>query len=73
MIRYSTPEGGHVTIEVFSITGEHVATLVDENVSAGRHQVSFDASRLSSGIYLYRMQAGGFLTQVPQLFRTFCW
>jgi hypothetical protein len=38
-----------------------VATLVDGQVSAGRHQVRFDAGSLSSGVYLVRMQSGGFL------------
>ncbi len=38
--------------------GRNVATLVNEQVAAGRHRVNFDASNLSSGIYLYRLQAG---------------
>jgi hypothetical protein len=58
-IRYSLPEQSHVTIEIFSITGKHVATLVDESHAAGRHHVDFDAGQLTSGVYLYRMQANG--------------
>ena len=61
-IRYSLPEQSHVTIEVFSITGQQVATLINEDKSAGRHQVVFDGSRLTSGVYLYRMQAGNYST-----------
>jgi hypothetical protein len=58
-IRYSLPEQSHVTIEIFSITGQHIATLVDESQAAGRHHVDFDAGQLTSGVYLYRMQANG--------------
>ena len=59
-IRYSLPEQSHVIIEVFSITGQLVATLVNENQPAGHHQAVFDGSKLTSGIYLYRMHAGDF-------------
>jgi hypothetical protein len=60
-IRYELPETARVRLEVFNLLGERVATLVDERREAGRHQVSFDAGSLASGVYLYRLQAGDFV------------
>jgi hypothetical protein len=59
-IAFAVPETGHVRLEVFDMIGQRVATIVNENVTAGAHTVTFDASALSSGIYLYRLQAGTF-------------
>ncbi len=60
-IRYQVPTAAHVTLKVFDILGREVATLVDGNVSAGEHQTRFYASRLASGIYIYRLRAGSFV------------
>ncbi len=60
-IRYELPESAEVRLKVFNLLGERVATLVDARQEAGRHQVSFDAASLSSGVYLYRLQAGDFV------------
>lgn len=60
-INYSLPKASEVTIEVISISGQRVATLVHETQSAGNHYVDFDASQLGSGIYIYRMTAGDFV------------
>jgi hypothetical protein len=48
----------HVTLEVFNVAGQRVATLVNATKGAGPHVVDFDATSLSSGIYLYRLIAG---------------
>nr|WP_051069697.1 T9SS type A sorting domain-containing protein [Gracilimonas tropica] len=57
-IQYGLPASGFVKLEVFNIKGQKVATLLDERKSAGLHKVTFDASNLASGLYIYRIQAG---------------
>lgn len=57
-ITYQLPEQSQVTLSVYDMTGRQVATLINENVSAGTHTVNFDASNLSSGVYMYRLNTG---------------
>ncbi len=57
-IEYNLPEAGEVSLEVFNMMGQKVATLVNSTQSAGSHTVSFDGSELASGMYLYRLTAG---------------
>ncbi|MEN9839822.1 MAG: hypothetical protein RL177_1301, partial [Bacteroidota bacterium] len=59
-IQFSLPETANVTLNVYTITGQLVATLVNEVRPAGVYNVSFDASTLASGVYIYRINAGGF-------------
>jgi hypothetical protein len=58
VISYELPQAADVRLEVFDIGGRQVATLVNDQVSAGLHTVNFDAGSLSSGVYLYRMKWG---------------
>ena len=60
VIAYSLAEAGAVRLKVYNVLGQEVATLVDAYKESGRHQVVFDASRLSAGIYLYVIEAGSF-------------
>lgn len=60
-IRYQLPVNSKVSLKVFDMLGREVATLVDGRVSAGQHEIHFDASALSSGLYIYRLQAGEFI------------
>jgi len=60
-IEYSLPKQSQVKLDVFNTLGEQVRSLVDEEVPAGNHIVKFNASGLSSGVYLYRLQANGFV------------
>lgn len=60
-IRYGLPERSSVKIEVFNTIGQRVATLVDTELEAGFHDVTFDASSLTSGVYIYRIQAGSYV------------
>jgi hypothetical protein len=56
-INYSTPSNGFVKLSVLNTLGEEVSTLVNEFISAGSHEVTFNAENLASGIYFYRLQA----------------
>ncbi len=60
-INYSIPNTAHVTLDVFNMLGQKVATLVDTRQQAGNLSVTFDARNLASGIYIYRIQAGSFV------------
>jgi len=59
-IGYEVPEKQRVKLAVYNVLGQLVATLVDEERSAGRYSVTWDAGRLPSGVYFYRMEAGSF-------------
>lgn len=54
-ISFGLPKAGHVTLEVFNITGQRVSKLVDADLSAGYHSYTFDGSCVASGLYLYRL------------------
>ncbi len=60
-IEFTLPSTMDVKLDVYSVTGQRVATLVNEQRQAGVHTVEFDATRLASGIYLYRVTAGDFV------------
>jgi PKD repeat protein len=62
VIAFQLPETAPVTLSVYDVLGRPVASLVSGTLPAGRHEVSFDASRLSTGVYIYRLQAGSFVT-----------
>lgn len=59
MITFALPEASHVLLDVYNMTGQKVATLVNGETAAGTHHVYFDSTNLSSGTYIYRMQADG--------------
>ncbi len=58
-INYSLKVDSKVTLQVFDILGQKVATLLNENIAAGNHSVTFDASKINSGVYLYKIEATG--------------
>ncbi|MCH8522926.1 MAG: chitobiase/beta-hexosaminidase C-terminal domain-containing protein [Balneolales bacterium] len=58
-INYTIGETANVNLVVYDVLGRRVATLVNEVQSAGFHQINFDASRLSSGTYIYRLETNG--------------
>lgn len=60
-IQYQLPQGSNVKIIVYDALGEQVAVLVNEFQNAGTYTTNFDASKLSSGIYFYRMEAGNYV------------
>jgi hypothetical protein len=57
-------------LTIFTITGQKIATLISERQEAGHYQVTWDGSKLASGSYLYRLEAGKFIeTQEALLIR----
>lgn len=60
VISFALPQQEFVTLKVFNIIGQEVATLVNDNLQAGRYDLTFDARALTSGVYLYQLQAGNF-------------
>ena len=61
IIKYEVPQISNVKIEVFDVLGRVVKVLVDEQKTAGRYEIKFDASSLASGIYYYRIKANEFV------------
>ncbi len=59
-IKYSIPNTERVTLKIYNILGQEVATLVDEEQKPGVYELKFDAGNLASGVYFYRLKAGGF-------------
>lgn len=60
MISYQLPINSNVSLKVYNILGQDIATLVNEQQSAGTYSVSFDASAYSSGIYYFKLSSGSF-------------
>ena len=61
VIEFALPQSGDVSLVVYNLRGEEVALLLSGTMPAGNHRISWDASRLASGIYLYRLVAGDFI------------
>ena len=61
VINYSLKNQSNVTLKVYNLVGQEVATLVNTNQAAGSYHVTFDASNLTSGVYFYTLKAGNFV------------
>lgn len=61
-INYSVPQTSDVKIEVYDIMGRLVSTLVNETKTTGTYTVNFNASNFASGMYIYRITAGSFVS-----------
>jgi hypothetical protein len=71
-LKYALPEAGFVKLEIYNVVGQMVRTLVAGQQNAGRYVIQWDASddsgrSLSSGIYFYRLQAGGDFLEVKKM------
>ena len=60
-IEFDLPKSSEVSLKVYNILGEEVATLLSGSLLSGSHSVEWDASNLASGVYLYRLQAGDYV------------
>ena len=61
IIQFSISQQSFVTLKVYDVLGREVAALVNEEKETGSYNVSFDASSFSSGVYIYKIQAGNFI------------
>ena len=61
IIRFALPDEQRVAVDVYNARGRLLKTLVDKTMTAGEHSLLFDATGYSSGIYIYRLRAGGFV------------
>ncbi len=59
-IRYQLATSGHVTLKVFDVLGKEIATIVNEAKPAGSYEITWNASNVASGVYIYRLEAGSF-------------
>lgn len=59
-ISFSIPKQGFVTLKIYDILGNEVSTLVNENRNAGNYDIEFKGDNLSSGVYYYKLESGGF-------------
>ncbi|MGH2576062.1 MAG: T9SS type A sorting domain-containing protein [Ignavibacteria bacterium] len=59
-IKFSIPVNGFVKLKLYDLTGREITELLNENLNAGTYNFEFDASKLSSGLYLYKLEAGDF-------------
>jgi Secretion system C-terminal sorting domain len=66
-IKYNVAAKGQVTLKVFNLLGQQVATLVNEVQNPGEYSVRFDAKGLGSGVYFYRINAGNFVNTKKML------
>lgn len=60
-IKYDLPNNGNVSLIVYDILGRKVKTLINRNQNPGRHEVSWDASSVASGIYIYQLRASDYV------------
>ncbi len=60
VISFQIPSDAKVTLKIYNVLGNEVATLVNEYKAAGKYDIKFNASELSSGVYFYKLEAGNF-------------
>ncbi len=66
-ISFALTLSGRVSLKVYNVLGQEIATLLDEVKSAGSYTATFDAARLSSGVYFYRLSAGAGYSQTKKM------
>lgn len=66
-IHYQVPESGIISLKIYDLVGREIATLVEGLVPAGEHTAVFNATNLSSGVYLYRLEANNFVATKKML------
>jgi hypothetical protein len=67
-INYQIPEDGIVSLTIYDILGNEVKTVINEQKSMGRYQITIDAGDLSSGVYIYKIQVNDFVSTKKMMF-----
>ena len=67
VISWQLPVSSHVSLKVYDILGKEVMTLVNEHREAGYCETRFEGSSLASGMYIYRLSAGNFISTKKML------
>jgi hypothetical protein len=67
-LQFQVPQKSFVSLKVFDLLGRELASLVNEERQAGIYRVTWDASKLPSGVYFYRLQAGNFVETKKMVF-----
>ncbi len=67
IIKFGIPERSNVQIKIYDLLGSEVTTLLDQELDKGWYDLTFNASRFSSGFYIYRMQVGNYISTKKML------
>ena len=62
VIKYQIPIDGLVTLKIYDVLGREVTTLVNEHKNTGSYDVTFNASKLASGVYLYQLKVNEYMS-----------
>ena len=68
-ISFSLPAASEVTLKIFDAGGREVDTIIKGKMTAGKHQINYDASKLSSGRYFYKLEAGGVILTKKMIYQ----
>ena len=60
VIKYQLKTGGNVQLIIYDLAGREIKTLINQTQSPGEHSITFNASDLASGVYIYKLKAGAF-------------
>ncbi len=61
-IKFNLPESSNVNLEIYNILGQKIAELVNEQLTAGSHEVEFNSKEFASGLYFYKLSANDFIS-----------
>ena len=61
IINWEMPQAGLVTLKIYDVLGREIVTLINEELNAGNHEATFNASGISSGIYFYQLKANNYI------------
>jgi hypothetical protein len=66
-IKYSVAEKSFISLKIYDIAGSEVASIVNREQEAGEYEIDFNASNLTNGVYIYKLQAGQSFVQTKKM------